>query len=234
MHQLQRLVFVCLLMVGAGCSAVGYDIRELAAEINATRSVDPLVVSTGDTIRVNFPFKTDWNHEVRVDADGTASFLMLDQVDVGGLTMAEVDKRLTDLYTKTQAVNADLLTIDVIAREGTRETEADTMFVIGDVTTPGPVEIAGRPLTLIEAISAAGGHLKPTANLRNTILVRRLSTGEMRRWRLDADIYDWGNVPAIVMQPRDILFVPNTAIDDVDIWVDQYIRRLIPLPVPVL
>lgn len=85
-------------------------------------------------------------------------------------------------------------------------------------------------MTLVEAIAAAGGHLKATANLRNTILVRRMASGEMRSWRLDADIYRWGQQPPIYLQPRDIVFVPNTAIDEVDIWVDKYIRQMIPLP----
>jgi hypothetical protein len=34
----------------------------------------------------------------------------------------------------------------------------------------------------------------------------------------------------VFLQARDVVFVPNTAIDDVNIWVDQYIRKMIPIP----
>ena len=80
---------------------------------------------------------------------------------------------------------------------------------------PGSVRLTGRQVTLIEAIGAAGGHLKDTANLRNTVLIRRIrGSNEMRSWRLDADVYGWGDQPAVFLQARDVAFVPNTAIDE--------------------
>ncbi len=215
----------------AACSATGYRISDLASEINATRDSARTVVAIGDSIKVTFPYKVDWNHETRVRADGYAAFLMLDDVPVAGLSTEELDKRLTELYLAKEQKAAPL-TVDVVsAGGGGAAVSPDSLFVVGEVEHPGPIATSARPLTLFEAIAAAGGHRKSTANLRNVILVRRLGkTGEMRSWRLDADIYRWGNEPPIYLQPRDILFVPNTAIDDVDIWVDKYIRQLIPLP----
>jgi protein involved in polysaccharide export with SLBB domain len=222
-------------MLLAACSAVGYRISDLAAEINATRDVVAAVVAPGDTIKVTFPKLTGWNHEARVRPDGTATFHGLDDVQVAGLTLPELDKKLTQLYAeKKLEQNSDELTVDIATTTATISTTAgvtpDTLFVVGEVQHPGPVTVAGRSLTLFEAIASAGGHQKATANLSNVILVRRLHTGEMRSWRLDADIYRWGNEPPIWLQPRDIVFVPNTAIDEVNIWVDKYIRQMIPLP----
>jgi hypothetical protein len=34
----------------------------------------------------------------------------------------------------------------------------------------------------------------------------------------------------ILLQANDLIFVPNTPIDDVNIWIDQYIRLMIPFP----
>ena len=219
----------------AACSATGYRIADLAAEINATRDMERAVVVPGDTVRVTFPFKAEWNQNVRIRLDGFGSFLGIDDVEVAGLKLVDLDARLTALYLKLDAENAEQLTVDVVPGGAAGSADGgggggDVLFVVGDVERPGAVVLSGRPLTLFEAIASAGGHKKATANLRNTILVRRLASGEMRSWRLDADIYRWGRQPPIYLQPRDVVFVPNTAIDEVNIWVDKYIRQMIPLP----
>jgi len=216
---------------------VGESIVDLADEINATLNTATVSIAVGDTIQVTFPFKPEWNHVTRVRPDGSASFQLVDDVQVAGHKIPELDARLTKLYgEKRQGQEVIELTLTVpTAGGGTPSTSVGgtglNVYVIGDVDDPGPIALEGRTLTLIEAIGAAGGHLKPTANLRNTVLVRRMTgSNEMRSWRLDADIYSWGDVPPIFLQPRDIVFVPNTAIDDVDIWIDQYIRRILPFP----
>lgn len=228
---LRRLAVGAAMSLFGACSAVGYPIADLAESINATRSVGAVLLQAGDTLKVTFLSKIEWNQEVRIRPDGNASFLGLDDVPIAGLTLAQADDRLTKLYA---AVNTDVpverpLTLDVVGAGAAPGHGA--AYVVGEVTRPGNVELTGPTYTLIEAISAAGGHLKASANLRNVVLVRRLATGEMRSWRLDADIYQWGAVPPIYLQARDIVFVPNTAIDDVDILVDKYIRQMIPLPI---
>jgi PAS domain S-box-containing protein len=103
-------------------------------------------------------------------------------------------------------------------RDGVPERIVGTIVDVTDVQKA--IEELSRTHTLLEVIASAGGHRKATANLSNTILVRRVG-GDMKQWRLDADVYQWGKEPPIWLQPRDIVFVPNTAIDDVNIWVDK-------------
>ncbi|MFT7534295.1 MAG: protein involved in polysaccharide export with SLBB domain [Hyphomicrobiaceae bacterium] len=225
---LGRCSWVSLFLLLGGCSAVGHSISDSAAEINATRNVAAPTVAPGDSIRVTFPYKTEWDHVSRVRADGRASFNAVDDQDVAGLTLAQLDEKLTALYIKFKTENAEQLTVDIVNAAG--DSVGDTVFVVGEVQGPGPVSLRGRTMTLFGAIGAVGGHLKATANLRNVLLVRRLESGLMRSWALDADIYSWGMQTPILLQPRDIVFVPNSAIDEVNIWIDQYIRQMIPLP----
>jgi protein involved in polysaccharide export with SLBB domain len=224
--------WVVLSLALASCSATGYQIADLAAEINATRDAGRTLVAPGDTIRLTFPFKMEWNQTVAVRSDGYATFYAIDDVAVAGLKLDDLDRRLSALYTKLAVPNVDQLTVDITqpASPSSAGAGGESMFVVGEVERPGPIVLAGRSMTLFEAIAAAGGHRKTSANLRNTILVRRLASGEMRSWRLDADIYRWGRQPPIYLQPRDVVFVPNTAVDEVNIWVDKYIRQMIPLP----
>lgn len=238
MKLLRKLGCACLVvMTMAACSATGNSISDLAPEINATWDKSTVTLRVGDVVIVSFPFKPDWSHEARVRADGMASFLLIDSVQVAGLTTAELDDRLTALYQEKMSTETNVveISLDVPTGGGVQAGSAvdgRNVYVVGEVGRPGPVALVGRSLTLFEAIADAGGHLKHTANLRNTILVRRnAKTGKMRSWRLDADIYSWGSAPSIMLQARDVVFVPNTAIDDINIWVDQYIRLMLPFPV---
>lgn len=227
-----RLHYACigfLSYLTAACSATGYPITDLAAEINATRDGARATVEPGDTLRVTFPFNEEFDHEARVRADGFASFRLVDELHVAGMRLDDLDAKLTELYRRKQSDRGSIeLTVEIL-NSGVGEPLG--VYVIGEVEKPGIVEMPGRPLTLVEAISAAGGYKKYTANLHNTILVRRLAGSDvMRSWRLDADVYRWGSEPPIYLQPRDIVFVPNTAIDEVNIWVDKYIRQMLPFP----
>lgn len=213
------------------CSATGHSIASLSEEINATLSDVRTSVEVGDAVNVAFPYRTDWNHTSRVMEDGYASFYLVGEVKVRGLSISSLNERLSERYDRIREGESVALTASIGSADGAATDTSNSVFVVGEVNTPGAVAVSGRALTLIEAISAAGGHLKATANLSNTILIRRIrGTNEMRSWRLDANIYEWGQHPAIFLQSRDVIFVPNTAIDDVDMFVDQWIRQMIPLP----
>ena len=104
------------------------------------------------------------------------------------------------------------------------------VYVVGEVLQPGAVPMHNQELNLVEAISKAGGPDKRTALLQDIVLVRRVENKSRVMWHIDARIDYWGSPVPIVMQRDDVIFVPNTAIDDVNIWVDQYIRLMIPFP----
>ncbi len=226
---LRNLLWLLPALSAVGCSATGYAIEDLAAEINATLDTAPVRVGAGDHLAIRFPFATELNHETRVKTDGRATFLVVDDVMVEGLTFTELNAKLRELYEK--AGKSKELTVDFVAAAGTESGSPWAVYVVGEVRTPGPVLLSRRRLTLLEAIGEAGGLLKATANPCNITLVRRIvGTNQMRSWRLDAHPSVWGVAPAIFLQPTDIVLVPNTAIDEIDIWVDQYIRQLLPFP----
>ncbi|MFM1873580.1 MAG: hypothetical protein RL398_3002 [Planctomycetota bacterium] len=228
----RRLLALALPFAAVACSAVGEPLADRAAEINATLDVSKFQVRVGDTIDVRFPFAADLNHTARVQKDGSAVFLILDRVAVEGLTVEQLDAKLLSLY-KEKGQDKDL-TVSVAAGTagaGAAEQNGQAIYVIGEVHTPGPVTWQRRRFTLFEAIGEAGGLLKASANPRNVALVRRMAEGgEVRTWFLDADPYGWGGSPAIYLQPTDIVIVPNTAIDEANIWVDKYIRQMLPFP----
>jgi protein involved in polysaccharide export with SLBB domain len=204
-----------------GCSSVATPMYEMADSINRTLIADTL--QPGDQVKVQFPTSPDWDHETLVRPNGMATFLYLGDFRVAGSTVDEVDSELTRLYGELQSSpDLTVLPLEMADRKVT---------IVGEVTTPGEVILTDEYMPLPEAIGRAGGVLKPTANLKNVLLVRWLpAENKVMAWRLDARYDYWGESPPVLLQSHDLVYVPHTAIDSANIWVDQYIRRMIPLP----
>jgi len=136
-------------------------------------------------------------------------------------------------------INATLEPLEVVDTAPTGVGEADvtarSVSVLGEVYTPGQIALdPGRRLTIVEAIARAGGHKTATAHVSSLVLVRwdRVHQQQLA-WKIDARPKYWGDPKTIFLQPYDVVYVPNIPIDDLGHWVDNYIRRLIPVPFPV-
>ena len=88
---------------------------------------------------------------------------------------------------------------------------AGTVYVAGDVTRPG-----GFPLTdfdnisIIQALSMAGGPLK-TAVRKKSVIIRRDAAGQRVEQKVDLGMVLSGKEPDLMLGPNDILFVPGSA-----------------------
>lgn len=214
-----------LALLAASCSSMpaGKPIAKIAPEINATlTAASELVLAPGDVLDVRFTKLPDWNHTTQVRPDGKATFLALDDVHVAGLTLPQLDEKLTAAYDFLQQPELTVIVTELAARN---------VVVTGEVGNPGALRIESGRLTLVEAIGRAGGHNLSSANLSHTLLVRWLPEEQRQvSWSIDARPPNWGSAESILLQPYDVVYVPNTPITRVNIWVDQYVRRLIPLP----
>lgn len=228
-----------LLLLATSCStAKGPRLASIAPVINATLRQGENVIEPGDLIQIRLisedspgvgAVSTDpafqLNQDIRVQADGRASFIGLDDMPVAGLLPAVLDEILTGRYT-------GLLDEEPILSVVVAEQAARTVTVFGEVAQPGLVIVpADGHLTLVDAIGRAGGPSTRTAWLSNTLLVRWDPESESQMaWRIDARRKHWGAEETVILQPRDILFIPNTNVDHIGIAVDNFVRRMIPLP----
>jgi protein involved in polysaccharide export with SLBB domain len=217
------LPLLAIALIGA-CATPGRPMTDVTAEINASRVEPGIVLGPGDVLSVRFPELSDWNHETIVRPDGKASFLLLDDMRVAGLTVDVLDRFLTEAYRPhRQSLTLTVMVTSIAPRSVT---------VLGEVRSPGAVNLdLNGHLTLVEALARAGGIIKETALMKRLLLVR-WDAHENRQlaWEMDARPDQWtGEVP-ILLQPYDVIYVPNTPVDNVAIFVDQYIRRMIPFP----
>jgi polysaccharide export outer membrane protein len=196
---------------------------ELVPLINSTGTVSGSVLLPGDQLEIQFTENEEWNHETRVRWDGKASFLHLTDLLVAGLTVEQLDEKLTRAYAET--IRQYELTVFL------REHGGRMVAVLGAVGSPGMFPIPGGRFTMLDALSVAGGVDEAKANFKDILFVRWLPQEERKQaWHIDARPEYWAETELILIQPNDLIYVPMKAIVHVNIWLDQYIRQLIPFP----
>jgi polysaccharide export outer membrane protein len=217
---------LCTVLVA--CATYGKPLPEVASEINSTLYTGPTLIEPGDVLDVRFPRKSEWTHSFRVRTDGCVMLPMIGDLRVAGLTVPELGRVLAERYGVT--LEGLDVTVNLTDPAGVATEPPGGVVVSGEVAKPGMVSISGARLTLLDALGEAGGQLKATALLGNTLMLRRSPlTGLYTAWHIDARTDYWGTAEPIYLQRHDLVFVPNTPIDNANIWVDQYINKMIPM-----
>lgn len=138
-----------------------------------------------------------------VNEDGTIFYPYVGNVHVAGLTTREVRavlaKGLSKVIEKLQ------IDVRVIAFRSKR------VYVVGEVKQPGQQEITDVPLTILDAVTRAGGFTVESDHSQ-VLLTRKGTT-----WRVDLQaLYEDGAVGQNVrLEPGDIVNVPDRALNKV-------------------
>jgi len=111
------------------------------------------------------------------------------------------------------------------------------VYVQGRVSKPGAVPLQPG-MTVMQAIANSGG-FADDAGEGSVVLIRRDMCGTPHGTKLDLkDAVDTpGGGEDVALLPKDIVVVPRSAIGNVDLFVQQYIRGLLPvqpyMPLPL-
>ncbi len=169
------------------------------AEVTAEYRIQPF-----DTLQITVFQEPDLTQKAKVSQQGKISYPLLGSVQISGLTIAEAEKKLTDLLGKDYLVHPRV----TIAAEGN---SARRVIVLGQVKSPGSYELpADEPMTLLQAIAKSGGFTGTAAISRITII--RFENGKEQKIVVNmATIIKGGNRSKdIQLQPGDIVSVPET------------------------
>ena len=114
------------------------------------------VVGEGDVLKITVYDHPDLETKVRVNGDGQILMPLLGHVDVAGLTVSQISKKLAKMLADGYLVNPQ---VNVFIEEyGSKKA-----VILGMVNKPGLYELKG-PTTLLELISKAGGLSKEAGN----------------------------------------------------------------------
>jgi len=132
----------------------------------------------------------------------------------GGSTDGTVLQPTTYTIDLDNLLNADDLkyNIPMIGGDVVRVPRAGVVYVVGAVHTPGGFVMANerQQMTVLEAVTLAGG-LTPTGKYREAFILRRdKTTGERRKVPVDVKKILTLKAEDVRMQPGDILYVPDS------------------------
>jgi len=112
-------------------------------------------VGPGDVIEVAVYGNDDLSRIPTVQTNGSISLPLLGEVQVAGLTIAEVQRKITNLLAKDYLVNPQV-------EVKVRDYNSQYVSVVGEVNSPGRKPLRGRT-RLIDLLSEGGG-FRPTAS----------------------------------------------------------------------
>lgn len=120
---------------------------------------------------------------------------------------------LDDLFQRgIMSLNIPLRGGDVVNVPPAEKPEEKLYYVIGEVVRPGAFPLPGREqVYLTQAVAAAGGTLK-TAKANKGILVRYTEDGQRSELPVDFRKMLEGKKPDILVQARDVIFIPGSNI----------------------
>ncbi|NIA15406.1 MAG: hypothetical protein GWP08_15170 [Nitrospiraceae bacterium] len=208
----ESIVVPTEVLMGSGTSSTEAKQPEVpdspAPEVDLTYKIGP-----GDKLNFRSFDDETLSMQVVVRYDGYVSFLVIPDLKIGGLSREEAEELLREEYSEFYV--APKLTLSIV------ETSSKLFTVLGEVTRPGEYPY-NRPISLLDAITAAGGmrvsqrggdsYMGATGQLVKATLIR--PCGDDRQV-LEYDISGFGKpghssayTPVL---PGDIVHVPESA-----------------------
>lgn len=160
-------------------------------------------------------------YATHIALDGNAVFPQIGFLKTAGLSLQQLNAALREAYRPI------LPGVEITANLSPGSSRLITL--LGELRRPGSFPIEGS-VSLAAALGLSEGWL-PSAHLEDIILVQK------RDGQIAISKFDLGKdlmaASQIQLVGGDVVFVPRSAITDLNVFVDQYLRRNLPFSVGV-
>lgn len=155
-------------------------------------------LGAGDVLNVSIWKNKELSTSVTVRPDGMITYPLVGEIEVNGLTVGEVEERLTKLL-KRQIQDPQVTVI-------LEATYSFRIYVLGEVLQPGVFELKG-PVTIIQALAIARG-LTTFASRSKIFVVPAGKAGSRQPFNYDKYLNGEAVEQNIVLRPGDTIIVP--------------------------
>jgi len=214
---LKLIAILCISAAACGRPAGLTSAAELPPPVEG-----PYRVQVADVLSVRFFRTPELTQEVTVGPDGAITLSLIGSVIAAGRELDELTEGVRTLYSRAQLTDPQI-TISVRTFSGLR------VYVGGEVTTPGMLEYRGG-LTLVQAIMQAGG-FSDTARRGQVLVIRKGADGGPVGTQVNVGsiLSDARFGTDVALAPSDIVFVPRSAIANLNLFVEQYVYNNLPI-----
>jgi len=148
-----------------------------------------------------------------VESDGTIYLPLLQEVKVAGLTTQQLNKKLTQEYSRY--LKQPYVKTSV---------KNHKVYILGEVNKVGIVPVEGNSISLIEAISKAGGFTDYA--MRNRIRIISKDSNKYRLRTLDLTKFDTLNIANLILKPNSIVYVEPRSAKAIKVGINDYLPMI--------
>ena len=203
----------------------GHELR--FTEVNADRFkpwtdvVPSYRLGPGDKLKVKYFITREMDEDLIVSPDGSIAPRAIGQIRVEGSTLSSVQDYIRR-ESRKELVDQKV----VVALE---EAVSAKVYVGGTVPRPGAYKLPDMGTSALQGILLAGGFTEESRTGQVALIRRGPNNEPMLRVINVRDViqtgFDANDVPLV---SGDIIYVPRSSIAEVNLWIDQFITKVVP------
>jgi protein involved in polysaccharide export with SLBB domain len=211
---------LCLLLLGLLLAAGGGCQSALPASSAGEPVTAPAVLAAGDTVELRFFYANELTVTQTIRADGKITLELVGEIQAAGVTPTALAGQLRQLYS-VYLKHPDVAVF-------LRNSYSRRVIVAGAVLKPSTLDMPAN-MSALEAVMLSGGFNLVQANPSQVLVMRDDGNHGRDAYVLDmSDALNGKHAKSFMLQPDDIVYVPRTAIVNLDQFVAQYIGDIVP------
>jgi protein involved in polysaccharide export with SLBB domain len=179
------------------------------------------LIQQGDQLGIEFYLNSEFNDNVTVDPEGKIALRLVGQLHAAGQTPEQLVSAIDKAY-QNELRNPGAV-VHVHNMPGRQ------IYVQGEVSKPGAFPLQPG-MTVVQAVALAGGTTADSAP-DNTVLIRHDACGQAQgsEVRLSTALKNPGAGDDVALISQDVVVVPRSRIANIDLFVKQYIKGILPI-----
>jgi polysaccharide biosynthesis/export protein len=217
-------LILVLTAVVIGCASKGSQVTLVSLTPPAPQS--EYIVQAGDTLDIKFYYHPDHDQQnLVVRPDGKLLLPLIGDIQAVGLTPEQLAEHIAQRYSFT--LREPKVAVDV------NTASTGQVYVGGEVLRPGVIKLKPK-MNLIQAVFEAGGP-KDEGDIERVVLLRSMGDNQFGYREINLMRIVKHEEPAddAVLAQDDLIFIPKTGIAKANLWVQKYIRNMVPFGAPI-